>query len=72
MKWTLLAAAACAVGCVNAPPVENPSAPAEFRSASEERAEARALEQAEAECASQEKQAEAHRIEGETVYTCAD
>jgi len=72
MKWTLLAAAACAVGCVNAPPVENPSAPTAFRSASEEQVEARELEQAEAECANQEKHAEAHRIEGETVFTCAD
>jgi hypothetical protein len=72
MKWTLLAAAACAVGCVNAPPIESPSAPAEFRSASEEQVEARALEQAETECATQEKHAEAHRIEGETVFTCVD
>jgi len=72
MKWTLLAAAACAVGCVNAPPVENPSAPAAFRSSSEAGAEARELEQAEAECAVHGKQAESHRVQGDTVYTCAD
>jgi len=72
MKWTLLAAAACAAGCVNAPPVENPSSPAQFRSSTEEAAEARQLERAEADCAGQGKHAEAQRLEGETVYTCAD
>ena len=72
MKWTLLAAAACAAGCVNAPPVENPSAPAEFRSSTEQAVEARQLEQAEADCASQGKHAESQRVEGEIVYTCSE
>jgi hypothetical protein len=38
----------------------------------DERREARALEQAEAECARQGKHAVAQRVEGETVYDCAD
>lgn len=72
MKWTLWAAVACTAGCVNSPPVENPSAPAEFRSSTEEAYEARQLEQAEADCASQGKHAESQRIEGETIYSCSD
>ena len=72
MKWTLWAAAVCVAGCVNAPPVENPSAPAEFRGSTEQAMEARQLEKAEADCASRGKHADAQRIEGETVYTCSD
>ena len=34
--------------------------------------EARALEQAEADCARQGKHAVSQRVEGETVYDCAD
>jgi hypothetical protein len=72
MKWTLVAAAACAAGCINSAPVENPSSPAEFRSSTEEAMEARQLEKAEADCAGQGKHAETKRVEGETVYSCSE
>jgi hypothetical protein len=38
----------------------------------DERREARALEQAEAECARQGKHAVSQRAEGETLYDCAE
>jgi hypothetical protein len=50
------------------PPVDNPTASPR----SEQRGEARGLEQAEAECAGQGKHAEAQRVEGETIYQCVD
>lgn len=61
--------AALTGGCVTgAPPLDNPtSSPRAQR-----RSEARALEQAEAECAAQGKHAVAERTEGETLYHCAD
>ena len=56
-------------GCAIAPPaVDNPTASPR----AEQRSEARALEQAEAECARQGKHAVAERSEGETLYHCAD
>jgi hypothetical protein len=38
----------------------------------DQRREARALEEAEADCAKQGKHAVAARVEGETMYDCAD
>jgi hypothetical protein len=70
MKWTALAGLALIAGCVNSPPIDNPSAPGEIRPASDERIEARQLEQAEADCAAQGKHAVARREEGLTVYDC--
>lgn len=72
MKWIALPCLAIAAGCVNAPPIDNPSSPNEIRPASDERLEARQLEQAEADCASQGKHAVARRDEGLTVYDCTD
>jgi hypothetical protein len=66
---------ACAtllVACAAGPPPENPSAPGAMRPDVDERREARALEQAEAECARQGKHAVSQRVEGEMVYACAD
>ncbi len=59
-------------GCVNSPPMDNPSSPGEIRPASEDRVEARQLERAEADCAAQGKHAVARRDEGVTVYDCAE
>jgi hypothetical protein len=71
MKWIVLACAAAVVGgCTNSPPIDNPSSPGEIRPQSDERIEARQLEQAEAECATQGKHAVAHRDEGVTLYDC--
>jgi hypothetical protein len=70
MKWTALAGLALIAGCVNSQPIDNPSAPGEIRPASDERIEARQLEQAEADCAAQGKHAVARREEGLTVYDC--
>jgi hypothetical protein len=61
--------AALAASCVTGPPPpDNPTASPR----SERRSEARALEQAEAECSAQGKHAVAVRSEGETLYHCAD
>ena len=69
---TLLPFTACAAligGCTLAPPApDNPTASPR----AEQRSEARALEQAEAECAAQGKHAVAERSEGETLYHCSD
>ena len=70
MKWTALACAVLIAGCANSPPVDNRSAPGAGQPAVDEKREARALEQAEANCASQGKHAEARRVEGATVYDC--
>jgi putative hemolysin len=72
MKWTATACTALIVGCANSPPPDNPSAPGAGRPHVDERREARALEQAEANCESQGKRAVARREEGETFYDCVD
>jgi hypothetical protein len=69
MKAVMSGCAAVLVGCaLNNPPPDNPAAPARVQ----QRSEARALEQAEADCAAQGKRAEAERSEGETLYHCVD
>jgi hypothetical protein len=69
MKVFLLACTALLLGCTLAPPPsDNPTASPR----SEQRGEARALEQAEADCARQGKHAVAERSEGETLYHCVD
>lgn len=56
-------------GCALGPPApDNPTASPR----AEQRNEARALEQAEADCAAQGKHAVAERSEGETLYHCVD
>lgn len=68
MKWTALCCATLVAGCMNAPPIDDPAASAR----SKQRSEARGLEEAEADRAAQGKHAEAHRDEGETLYSCVD
>ena len=69
MRLLMAGFALLVVGCVmGPPPLDNPTA----SPGGERRSEARALEQAEAECAAQGKHAEAERAEGETLYHCVD
>jgi hypothetical protein len=70
MKWGFLVCTGFLAACVNSPPVDNPSSPNAMRPQSQEAMEARQLERAEADCASQGKHAEAKRVEDETVYDC--
>jgi hypothetical protein len=71
VRWTLSWVAIVAAGCANAPPpAENPSAPVPPQSDAQQTLEARALEQAEAKCASEGKKAEARRVDNVTVYDC--
>jgi hypothetical protein len=72
MRWTAFVCTALVAGCANAPPPDNRSAPGAGQHPVDERREARALEQAEADCASKGKHAEARRVEGDTVYDCVD
>ena len=70
MRWTVLLCTAVVAGCINSPPVDNPSAPGELRPAGQDRTEARQLEIAEADCAKQGKHAVARRDDGITLYDC--
>ncbi len=72
MRWTAVACTVLIAACANSPPVDNPSAPGAFRARTDERREARALEEAEANCAKQGKHAVARRDESETLYDCVD
>ncbi len=72
MKGMVVACLAVLTACAAGPPLENPSAPGAMRPDVDERREARALEQAESECATQGKHAVSHRVEGETLFDCAD
>ncbi len=67
-----LCCTALLLGCAGGPPLDNPSATGAMRPDVDQRREARALEQAEAECSRQGKHAVAQRVEGETLYDCAD
>jgi len=69
MKLLLATVTLLVVGCVmGPPPLDNPTSSPR----AEQRNEARALEQAEADCAAHGKHAEAERSEGETLYHCVD
>jgi len=69
VKLLLAGCTLLAMGCVmGPPPLDNPTASPR----AERRSEARALEQAEVDCAAQGKHAEAERVEGETLYHCVD
>jgi len=60
-------------GCAGGPQIGYESAPSSMQPGdSMDSGEAQALEQAEAGCARQGKHATSQRIEGETVYGCAD
>jgi hypothetical protein len=72
MKRMVFPCIALLAACAAGPPPDNPSAPGAMRPDVDERSEARALEQAEAECARQGKHAVSQRAEGETLYGCAE
>lgn len=72
MTWMVLACATLLTGCANFPPTDNRSFPGSGQPAVDERREARALELAESDCASQGKHADAGRVEGLTVYNCVE
>jgi len=60
-------------GCAGAPQIGYESDPNAMQQGDvADPGEAQALEQAEADCARQGKHAVSHRVEGETVYDCAD
>jgi len=80
MKWLpfccpVVPAAVTAVvlaACAGSPQLAYESAPdAMTESSAVDSGEARALEQAEADCARQGKHAVSQRVEGETIYDCA-
>ena len=63
--------AALLAACAGSPQLAYESAPDEMtESNAVDSGEARALEQAEADCARQGKHAESQRVEGETIYNC--
>jgi hypothetical protein len=70
VKWLVLGCATLLAGCANSPATDNRSAPGAGQPATDERREARALEQAETDCVSRGKYVEAGREEGLTVYDC--
>lgn len=73
MRWTLLVCAAVVTGCAGGPQIAYESAPDTLQSGdAADPGEAGALEQAEADCARQGKHAVSQRVEGETLYDCAD
>lgn len=66
VRFMVWGCAAFVAACVSGPPLDNPTASPR----AQQRGEVRALEQAEAECATQGKHAEARRADGETIYEC--
>lgn len=73
MKWSVLVGALVGAGCAGGPQIAYESAPDAMQEGNAaDPGEAQALEQAEADCARQGKHAESKRVEGQTVYDCAD
>ena len=79
MRWMALSCAAVIVGCANAPSINYAPGPDDsmvanggfqYQSDGTDSNDARALEQAEADCASQGKHAVSSRVEGEMTYDC--
>ena len=71
-RIAMMVSVASLMACAGEPPVDNPSAPGAMRPNVDEAREARGLEQAESECVKQGKHAVSQRVEGETVYGCAE
>jgi hypothetical protein len=71
-RIAMMASVASLMACAGEPPVDNPSAPGAMRPDVDQAREARGLEQAESECAKHGKHAVSQRVEGETVYGCAE
>lgn len=72
MKWIIPVCAALIMACTYAPVVENPTDSAVMAPDAHDNAETQRLEQTESDCRSQGKHAQADRVDGRTVYTCAD
>jgi hypothetical protein len=73
MKGTTLLCAAILTACAGGPQIAYQSDPNATQSANAmDPGEARALEQAESECARQGQHAVSQRVEGETLYDCTD
>jgi hypothetical protein len=73
MKWLPFFCLVALAACAAAPQLAYESAPDEMnQSSAVDSGEARALEQAEADCARQGKHAVTQRVEGQTIYDCAD
>jgi len=79
MRWMVVSCAAVIVGCANAPSISyapGPDDPGDanggfqYQNDGVDSSEARALEQAETDCATQGKHAVSSRVEGQTVYDC--
>jgi hypothetical protein len=79
MRWMALACAATILGCANAPSINYAPGPDDsmeanggfqYQNNGTDTSEARGLEQAEADCATQGKHAVSKRVEGETIYEC--
>jgi hypothetical protein len=70
VKWIVFGCVTLVAACANSPPTDNRSFPGAGQTAVDERREARALELAETDCASQGKHAQTGRVEGTTVYNC--
>jgi hypothetical protein len=78
MRWIAVTCAALIVGCANAPSINYSPGPDpgdanggfQYQSDGVDTNEARELEQAEADCATQGKHAVSTRDEGETIYEC--
>ena len=73
MKWIASLCTAVLVACAGGPQIAYQSDPDATQSAdAADPAEARALEQAESDCARQDQHAVSKRVEGETIYDCVD
>jgi hypothetical protein len=74
VRWAMLCCVAVVVGCAGGPQINYESAPPDTMTGdvAEDTGDAAALEQAETDCGRQGKHAVTRRIEGETVYDCAD
>lgn len=73
MKWIMSLCTVVLVACAGGPQLAYQSDPTATQSAdAADPGEARALEQAESDCARQGQHAVSQRIEGETTYNCVD
>jgi hypothetical protein len=73
MRRTTLVCAVVLTACAGGPQIGYQSAPDSMPTASAvDSGEARALEQAESDCARQGQHAVSQRVEGETIYDCTD